>query len=89
MINDFINEIRDNIDFLYMKHNLMVRAIQVSSQIYIQIQRDIIKLAEKNICVVKCKEPIEIDGIPVVINDDIASCDYELVVSIPSFEFRK
>lgn len=88
MINDFIQEIRNNIDFLYMKHSLLVKVIQVSQQIYIEIQRNIIQLATKNICDFKYKELIEIDGIPVVINDDISGWDYELVVSIPSYNFR-
>lgn len=89
MINDFIEEIRINIDFLYMEHSLMVKGVQVSQQFYIEMQRNIIQLATRNICDFKYKELIEIDGIPVIINDDLGSYDYELVVSIPSYKFRK
>lgn len=44
MINDFINEIRENVDYLYMEHNLLVKVIQVTQQIYIELQREIIGL---------------------------------------------
>ena len=86
-MDKFIEEIRNNIDFLYMKHNLLVRVIQVSQSIYIELQRNIIELATKNICDLKYKEPLEIDGIPVVINNDVST--YELVVSIPQYRLDK
>lgn len=88
MVTDLIDEIREDVDTLYNEHNLLVKVIQVSQSMYIEIQRYIMDLMiSKNLSNYIPKEPIEIDGIPVVINADIG--DYELVVSIPSYRFRK
>ena len=90
MITDLIDEIREDVDTLYNEHNLLVKVIQVSQSVYIEIQRYVMDLMiSKNLSNYIPKEPIEIDGIPVVINADYGNYDYELVVSIPSYRFRK
>lgn len=88
MIDKFIDEIRENIDFLYEKYDLFVEAIEVSSFLYIEIQRNILQLIEKNICVFHYTEPLQIDNIPIVINKDLNNYGYKLLVSIPSYKFN-
>ena len=88
MINNFIDEIREKSDFLYEKYDLFIQCIVVSEFFYIQLQRDLFQLIEKNICDFKFKEPLQIDNIPVVINNDLNDGDYKIVVSIPSYKFK-
>lgn len=89
MIDELINEIREDVDFLYMKHQLSVQAIQVSSRMYVNFQRALLEKVAKDYFEYKHIEPIKLDGIPVIINDNVNSYGYELVVSIPSRRFKR
>ena len=89
MIDNLINEIREDVDFLYMKHQLFVQTIQVSPQMYVNLQRELLEQVAKNYFEYNRIEPIKLEGIPVVINDDVNRYGYELVVSIPSRRFKK
>lgn len=85
-MNKLIDEIRRDIEYLYEKHDLLVRGIQVSHLTYINIQDSIIRdmstgRAFYNYINMK---PLTMDDIPVIICDDIRG-DYELMVSIPSY----
>lgn len=88
-MSDIIDEITNNMDDLYRKHRLKVEAIKVSQQSYIKIQNRLIDIAMSNFIYGERRTPLTIDGVPVIIDDDIECYDYELVTSIPSYIFRE
>ena len=77
----------NSIDELYMKHDLMTAGIEVSEHLYRVILEHSIELMNKKL--MDPKPPVSLLGIPIVINNYLSDFNYRLVVSIPSWKFRK
>lgn len=82
-----VEKIKKDIEYLFIKHQLQVEVIKVSPLVYIELQKGIIKLINRGICYFKYQDPLKIDGIPVVIDENIYM--YELVVNISALRLEK